>query len=118
MVLIDVDEHDLAVINGGLHSLIKLCPETSEMNNVQGTVAKIQKQLCELKNWQMFWAEMDPTDRKTIDSALGVAFFLLQKNIDGLEVSNDATKLVKKVTFRCELKMGVTPKISGLAPDI
>lgn len=118
MVLIDFDEHDLAVINGGLQSLIKLCPESSEMNNVQGTVDKVRKQLSEIKNWQTFWAGMNQTDRKTVDGALGVAFFLLQKNIDGLEVSNEANELVKKVTFRCELKMNVTPKISGLVPDI
>ena len=118
MVLIDFDEHDLAVINGGLQSLIKLCPESSEMNNVQGTVDKVRKQLDEIKNWQTFWAEMNQTDRKTIDSALGVAFFLLQKNIDGVEASSEATELVKKVTFRCELKMGNTPKISGLVPGI
>ena len=50
-------------------------------------------------------------------------YFLLQKNIDSLtvdpiEMSTEIKELIKKITFRCELKMNVTPKISGLVPDI
>lgn len=117
MVLFDLDEHDLAVIDGGLNTLVKLCPESSESNNVQETIEKIQEQLKEIKNWQTFWKEMNPADRKVIDGTLGVAFFLLQKNIDSLDVSLETTELVKNVTFRCELKRNETPKISGCVPD-
>lgn len=103
-MLIDVSEHDLAVIKGGLGVLCKRYPTPSENNNVQGTIDNVSAQIDEVYKWQKLWEEMNPVLRNEIDVKVGKAIEYVENTINNLVIDDELRKHLKKTVMRCELK--------------
>lgn len=103
-MLIDLSEHDLAVIKGGLGVLCKRYPEPSENNNVQGTIDNVQNQIDEVLKWQDLWKNMNPILREEINVKVGAALQYVETTINCLDIDNELRGHLKKTVMRCELK--------------
>jgi hypothetical protein len=104
MVSIDLNTHDLAVINGGLGVLCKQYPTPSEKNDVQGTINHVQQQLDEILEWQKIWKEMNPVLKEEINVKVGRGLQDLEHIINNLVIDDELKNHLKKVVMRIEFK--------------
>ena len=103
-MLIDLSEHDLAVIKGCLGVLCELYPIPSENNNVQGTIDTVQAQIDEILEWQDLWEKMNPVLREEIDVKVGTSLQYVENTLNNLVIDEELRKRLKKTVMRCELK--------------
>lgn len=103
-MLIDLSEHDLAVIKGCLGVLCERYPIPSENNNVQGTIDTVQAQIDEILEWQDLWEKMNPVLREEIDVKVGTSLQYVENTLNNLVIDEELRKRLKKTVMRCELK--------------
>ena len=102
-MLIDLNEHDLAVIVSGLGVLCKRYPVPSENNKVQETIDRVQQQIDETYELKKKWEELPDND--LINIKLGGMVGAVEREIDNMKVSPDVKKFLKMYVIRLNLNV-------------